>query len=486
MDRPIEVIELLQSLRAQVPVATQKPGSIAEQVVGAIAGELNTWFGHRELQLALSDPIHSEQKDDDTVVVHFPGTEVIWSNGGNGLNLGDLVLTVTRFDETKYGFDTSLPSIIELLARNRRNGEQVIVTNSEISGVWRSDLETLTALDIAASEIRVANERQDLFGIGSLTVSSLSEQASDGLWNADSTITLSNFRITPYRLDEDFRIGSLNVAISLEDTDLDPFLAATRSEVIAGDNDEVEVLQPITNSILHNRLGRIEVEISFHAVLSLKRSKTQLGFGELSIKAMIDDRDEFADFSFALDVIEPQIELSEIKQLGIPPTIIPEAVKIEFALNRYPIRPIAKLVQELATPDYGSGYDRESLQNSVIVELANAGSLLDVRGIRIVAPNFEFSIEGELQAEPKSDFGVTGRMDTRIQGIDNILNWAVGRGEMEMSSVILLLRGLGKPIQYSDNDDPTYLYELNILSDSSVTLNDIPLGILLKELGLQL
>ena len=113
MDRPTEIIGALENLRAQVPVAMQKPGSIAERIVGAIAEELNAWFGSGEPRLVLSAPIHSEERDDDTVVVHFPGTEVIQSDGGHSLKLGDLALTVTRFGETKYGFDTALPSVIE-------------------------------------------------------------------------------------------------------------------------------------------------------------------------------------------------------------------------------------------------------------------------------------------------------------------------------------------------------------------------------------
>ena len=272
----------------------------------------------------------------------------------------------------------------------------------------------------------------------------------------------------------------LDVTTSVEDADLDSFLTTPLSDVFAREIGEAEVLQQMPETFLQSRLGRIEVEVALRAALSLNRGNVQLGVGELSLRVILDDREELAELSVTLEAAEPQIDHSEFDRLGIPPTIIPELAKIEIVLNRYPIRRFAEMVQERKILGYGSEPGQETLQNDVMMELATAGSSLDVREIRIVAPNFEFSVEGEFQADPKSAFGVTGRMETRIQGIGNVLKWAAGRGEMEMSGFIVLLRGLGRPTQFSAGDDPTYLYELDMPSDGSVTLNDIPLDSLLE------
>ena len=87
--------------------------------------------------------------------------------------------------------------------------------------------------------------------------------------------------------------------------------------------------------------------------------------------------------------------------------------------------------------------------------------------------------EGRFQAEPASLLGVVGRLDARIRGLRKLMVLAVREGNEGAVGVLLALQGLGRPVFEEGADEPVYAYELDLHRDGAVTINGLPLGVLL-------
>ena len=294
--RPADIIAALEdaihAAESTIVLSPMEPGGTAEVVVVGIADWLERQFGSGALRFALAAPLRAEEEGDDTVTVHFPGARLVERDGGYAYALGDIALEVTAEDDTAYEFETTLPPAVEMTTGNGRADGRITVDHSEISGVWRSDLETASRLEAEASGLRVIDERgRETAGVRALTLSSAVDRGSDRLWEGETKATLSNLRIALDRADEGMRLGSLAFAVTVEDSELEPFRVSIPSAA-TGDGSELEALGQTMEGFLQGRLGRMELEIALRDLISMDGGEVahghylMAGFSDYSMVVM--------------------------------------------------------------------------------------------------------------------------------------------------------------------------------------------------------
>ena len=221
------------------PVTVQESDNAPKPIIRAIADRLDQWFGSAELHLAFAAPIRAEEGEYDTITIHFPGARLVHRREDLSYELGDLAVAVTPQGDADYSFEAMLPSMVAF------PGGHITVDRSEISGIWQSDLDMPTTLDVTVSGLRMINDRtrEVMINVGSLTVSRTVDRSPEGLWNDHTTLSLSDFRLAPDLPGQELKLGRLNVKVSTQDADLDPLLTMLRTGTSAGDKGKAEALE---------------------------------------------------------------------------------------------------------------------------------------------------------------------------------------------------------------------------------------------------
>ena len=453
------------------PVIVQEPDNAPKRIIRAIAGQLDQWFDSTGLRLALAAPIWAEEGEDDTITIHFPGARLVHRREDLSYELGDLAMAVTPQSDADYGFEAMLPATVAFPRG------QITVDRGEISGIWQSDLDMPSTLDVTVSGLRMINNRkQEAINVGSLTVSRTADRSPERLWNDHTTLSLSDFRLAPDLLDQGLKLSRLNVKVSAQDADLDTLLTMLRTGMSAGDKGEAEALE----FFLQGRYGRLEADVTVHDLITIVGGNVILRIGGLNTRAVLDNREELADLEVMIEADEFHID--ETISDGLPPEVTPSAATIGIAVRRYPLRRLATKFVDMMDAARNGEASKRRLEQVMMTELAAAKTSLDIQKFRIVAPMFEVEAGGLLQVNPKSDFGATGRMNVRLQGFGNVTKLLARQGEIKAIGVLLLLQGLGSPRLDEGNEMPVYEYEFDLPDDGLGTVNGISLGILREAL----
>jgi len=470
-DRPVE---------AALSEPSQEPDTLAGRVVGGIADWLEQRFGSGGVRFALAAPIRAEEDGDDAVTVHLPGARLVERDSGDAYAFGDLALEVTAEDDAEYGFNAALPLVVEKFTGSGRADGRITVDDSEISGVWRSDLDGATALDATVSNVRTFTDTgQQQLELDSLEISSEVDQGSDALWDGEATINLSDLSYTPGPSNEGVRLGRLDVTATVEDADVGPFMAMSRTGVATAVGSELETLQETLALFSQGGFGRAEVAIALRDLVAIDGGEVVLDLGNLDWLVVFDDREEFTDLAMTIEAAE--LEINEDATEGFPVELIPNAATVDIALMRYPLRQIAGELQEL-TRTSGTQAIERALEQVAVTAMAEAGTAFEIRDIRIVGPGIGIEAEGLFQVDTQSALGASGHTNIRIRGFGRVMEWAAEQREADMVNFLVFLKGLGEPLYNESDDLPTYAYSLKVLRDGSITVNDVPLERLLESL----
>ena len=481
----VKIIAALEAAaRAAEPplqVSPQEPGSTAGRIVGGIAGWLDRQFGSGGLRFEVAAPIRAEEDGDDTVTVHFTGARLVERESGDGYAFGDLALEVTAEDDTEYGFDAALPSVVEMFTGSGQSDGRITVDDSEISGVWRSDLEGATALGATVSHVRTfTNSGHQQLEIESIEISGDMDQGSDGLWDGEGTVILSGLSFTPGLSNEGLRLGRADIATTIEDADLNVLMTIPGMGTATADGSGLEVLQETFAPFAQGGFGRSEMAIALRDLVGMDGGEVTLGFGELDWLVVLDDREEFSDFAIAIEAAKPQFHESITGLL--PSDLIPNAASVDIVLTRYPLRQIAAELQELARSASGTRAVEKALQQVAVTAMAEAGTAIEIRDIRIVGQSIEIEADGLFRVDTESALGASGQVDARIRGFSEVIEWAAEQRETDLVDALVYLKGLGEPHDDEDDDSPTYAYAFKAARNGSITVNDVPLDRLLEKL----
>ena len=483
MRRPADIVAALEdavrAAESSIAVSPTEPGSTADVVVRGIAAWLGERFGSGALRFALAAPLRAEEDGYDRVTVHFPGARLVEREGDDVYALGDLALAVTAGNDTEYRFEAALPREVEMLTGGGRSKERITVDRGEISGIWRSDLETATRLDASASDIRLtADNDRRLAGIGSFALSSASDRGSDRLWDGEFEATLSDLRLAPGRPDEGASLSRVDIGLDFEDVDLDSFIAASSAGAAAGAGNEEAALR---QAVLRGRFGRVEAKIALRGLVGLDGGEEYFRIGEMDGLLVLDDTEENLDLAITMEAADLRLHEDTVREFS--GDLVPGSATADIALKRFPLRRIAAALQELAAS--GTEARQGTLEQVAVTEMAEAGTTLEIRGFHVAAPAFAIGAGGQLRIEAGSPFGAVGDMEIRLQGIGNVIRQAAAQGETETVDALVYLQGLGKPTLSGDGESFAYTYEVKMARDGAVTVNGIPPEELLKQFGVR-
>ena len=459
-----------------IPVAPVDPAGMKGRIVYAIADWLEQRFGSgaKGLVLVLDAPIRAEERG-GSVTVHLPGARLARRPKAKPeWTFGDLAIAVTPRSATEYEFESALPSVIE------KRRERLTIGEGAIAGTWRSDLETTTGLDATAADLRLFKRKKSaplLMSLGALAVADEMMQGADGLWDGRSSFSLSDLEA------EGLSLGGLDIAGSFEDFDRDAILALRRdSGAFLGGEIGPEALGDGLALLVDGRWGRSDATLAVED-LTLTGADWYVGrdgaftLGRLVWRVDFDGREELSDLATRISVAEPALSGKVARSL--PPAFMPHAVTVDVALTRFPLRRIAGAFSGLAERGHMKKPDEEMLGEVLLAHLDAADTAFELRELHVAAPSYAFRAEGRFQAEPASLLGVVGRLDARIRGLRRLMVLAVREGNEGAVGVLLALQGLGRPVFEEGADEPVYAYELDLHRDGAVTINGLPLGVLL-------
>ena len=466
-----------------IPVAPVDPASTAGRIVLGVAGwlEQRLGSGSQGVRLALDAPIWAEERD-STYVLHLPGARLVeptvplvqWT-------LGDLAVAVTPQGEAAYDFEAALPPVID------KGEERLTIDQGTVSGTWQSDLDVTTRLEADATNLRLSEGKGaravETLSLGALAVEDRLFEGDDGLWDGRSAFSLSNLE------GEGFALGRLEVASSFEDFDRDLALHM-RGDFgdLTGGMGGPTALADLLTPLMDSRWGRSEMTIALHDLTASGDDTGLSGGGTLSLDRLewhvdLDGRAELTDL--ATRIMASDLWLGGEAAGEIPPALMPRAATIDIALTRLPVRRIADALSGLAKRDGAAQFGDEPMMEVLLDHLDAADSSLEIRDIHVVTPSCEFRAEGRLQVEPASVFGVIGRLDARIRGLNAIMALAAEEGDEEAVALLIVLQGLGRPVFEEDADEAAYAFEIDLRRDGAVTVNGIPFDMLLGDLSLQ-
>ena len=459
-----------------IPVAPVDPAGMKGRIVFAIADWLEQRFGSGSdgLKLVLDAPMRAEERG-GTVTVHLPGARLARRPKAEPeWTFGDLAIAVTPRSGTAYDFETALPSVIE------RRREGLTIGESAIAGTWRSDLGTTTGLDATAADLRLFKRKKSapvLMSLGAFAVADEMTQGADGLWDGRSSFSLSDLEA------EGLSLGGLDITGSFEDFDRDAILALRRdSGAFLGDEIGPDALGDGLALLVDGRWGRSDATLAVED-LTLAGDEWYVDrdgaftLGRLVWRVDFDGREELSDLATRISVAEPALSGKVARSL--PPAFMPHAVTVDVALTRFPLRRIAGAFSGLAERGHMKKPDEEMLGEVLLAHLDAADTAFEVRELHVAAPSYAFRAEGRFQAEPASVFGVIGRLDARVRGLRKLMALAAQEGNEGAVGVLLVLQGLGRPVFEEGADEPVYAYELDLRRDGAVTINGLPLDVLL-------
>ena len=461
-----------------IPVAPVDPAGMKGRIVFAIADWLEQRFGAESdgLRLVLDAPMRAERAG-GTVTVHLPGARLARRPKAKPeWTFGDLAIAVTPRSASEYEFESALPSVIE------KRRERLTIGEGTVSGAWRSDLGTTTRLDATAADLRLFKRKESapvLMSLGALAVSDEMTQGADGLWDGRSSLSLSDLEA------EGLSLGGLDVTGSFEDFDRDAILALRRDSGAFLDGEiGPEALGDGLALLVDGRWGRSDATVTVEE-LTLTGADWYLGRdGAFTLSRLVwrvdfDGREELSDLATRISVAGPALSGGVARSL--PPAFMPHAVTVDVALTRFPLRRIAGAFSGLAERGHMKKPDEEMLGEVLLAHLDAADTAFELREIHVAAASYEFRAEGRFQAEPASVLGAVGRLDARIRGLSDLMALAAQEGEAGMLGVVIALQGIGRPVFEEGADEPVYAYALDLRRDGAVTINDLPLGVLLES-----
>lgn len=459
-----------------IPIAPVDPESTAGRIVHAVADKLEQWVGSgsKGLRLSLDAPMWAEERG-GTVTVHLPGARVAGpAAAGPYWALGDQAIDVTPRSETAYDFETALPATVD-----HRDG-RFTIGESSLSGTWRADLETTTRLTLSAADIRAfegAESGPPTLTLGRVSVEDEMVRDDDGLWGGAFSLGLSDLAAAGLSL------GRLDVAGTFDDFEHDAILAMRRDFGLLTDEASGGVaLEDSLAPFLLTRWGRSEATITLRD-LSVTGEDWGLnpggafGLGHLDLHAAFDGRESLADIAARITVREPQ--LSGVNT-GLPSDFMPHTVTFGVVLDRLPLRRIAETLTALDEQGRLDDRDPGAMGDIPLAYMDAADTSLDLRDVRVTAPVYDFQAEGRFNVEPAGIVGLVGHVDARIRGLGALMDLATERRDEGMIAAVLFLQGLGRPVFEEGSAEPVYTYELDLSRGGTVTVNGLPLDVLLK------
>ena len=190
--------------------------------------------------------------------------------------------------------------------------------------------------------------------------------------------------------------------------------------------------------------GRSDMTIALHDLTASGDDTGLSGAGTLSLGRLewhvdLDGRAELTDL--AMRIAAADLRLGGAAAAEIPPALMPRAATLDIALTRLPVRRIADALSGLAKRDGAAQFGDEPMMEVILDHLDSADSSLEIRDIHIVTRSCEFRAEGRLQVEPASVFGVIGRLDARVRGLNALMALAAEEGDEEAVALLIVLQG---------------------------------------------
>jgi hypothetical protein len=422
----------------------------------------------------------------------FPKPE-FFGGAGDGLRLEDVRATVTPFDELSYGFSVDLPNHAEFFDMQGAAEGRIEWRDSQLDGVWRSDLESATVLHGAFHELRASEigtpPGEAILRLDTLELDQELSELSDGLWTGPFSVVLRALHITPPGDEITIALGGLSWRGGFDRIDLkawQAFEAWAEDQPISAD-----MIDPVGSpNPLPFYVQNPEEAVRILEAMTLGSGQSQLTLSDLAVEQSGEAPVRLTEATLSADYDNDRRPGEYGLSIGwrglvdsdteLPPEVFTHSGSLRLRLERFPMRRI--FIEALRQPETT---DVMAAQDFVMPLILANRSALRLEELRLESSAAAVEATGLLTAEAESMMGAVGEARVAVAGLDRLIVIAAREAlrDAEAQGVLAFLtiaKGLGRP-EIAPDGKLAYIFDIVLPADGNITINDIPLDLILNS-----
>ena len=422
----------------------------------------------------------------------FPNPAILGTIG-NGLRMNDINATVIPEENNEFTFSVNLPNGAEILGAGGAPEAELTWADSNLSGLWRADLESTTVLHGALYDLRVTNpgqtSRSAAIRLGSLKVDQDLNEAADGLWNGSMILVMKNLDLAPPKNEASVFLREFSTQHRANGLDLKAWLtlsewANSLAPTVMADGSAPPLnIGEAIQIIKELNIGAGDSSLTIHDMHSEQGDERLFSLNELALGFEYDNNLRPGGYRLKLAWQE-----LDIANLGLGPSeFFPHTGSLDLGLERFPARQIFLTMSSLAE----ASENLKKLDGNQAVQLfalpllhANR-TTINIEELILESSAASIHVTGKLTAETKSALGAIGEARVEIAGLDDLMATAAREAlqNESMQGVLAFLaiaKGFGRPEIASDNA-LVHVFEVLLPPNGRITINEIPLDLIMNS-----
>ncbi len=422
----------------------------------------------------------------------FPNPAIL-GTAGNGLRMNDITATVVPENNNEFAFSISLPYGAEGLGAGGEPEAELTWTDSNLSGIWRADLETPTVLNGILYDFRVTDLEQisepAVLRLDSLKVDQDLNEAANGLWKGSMSLVMKNLNLAPPKDEISVFLKEFSMQSTVNGLDLISWLALSEwvnsiAPMVKAD----EFAPPLDISeAIHIfeklNIGAGDSSLTIYDMHSAQESDRLFNVNELALGFEYDNNRRPGGYS--VTVAWHELDIANLA-MG-PSEFFPHTGSLKLDLERFPARQISLAMIDLAgDSDNTAVLDSNQALQLFVPPLFHANrTTINIEELILESSAASIRVAGKLTAEAQSATGAIGEARVEVAGLDKLMAIAAREALQNESTrstlaFLAIAKGFGRPEIASDNK-LVYVFDVLLPTNGKITINEIPLDLIMNS-----
>jgi hypothetical protein len=329
---------------AALPAFAASPADDAEleRVRSAIAEAIAPSPDPDMPRLELAEPV-SAARCGGHIVVSLKQAKLIAPDEGATLVIGDVDIAVRPRGDGYYAFDVTMPQRFEAIEHGVPEGV-VTIASYGITGVWASEVESLTKLDVSLAGIDATDLTPETANFGAL-IETLEARLDyvkgpDGLWSGTSSARVAGVKVhtedTPDESD-DLMLAAIETSGSTTGWDWSAWhrVVSRFEQSMAPDAAPLseEEWKALANELRSVNWGINEGAVTIKGMSVGAAGEHLFDLGEFTWKLAFDGAQEAGPLTVRLALTDLSVTENEL-----PPNLAPSKAAFDVTLEHFPVR----------------------------------------------------------------------------------------------------------------------------------------------------
>jgi len=455
-------------------------------------------------------------QDGDTIVLHFPGVRLDGGYEGEAWIIGDVTMHVVPQDEAGfYAVVVDVPEQIRFLDKYGELVGNITFRTPRLSGVWWARIANFVTLD-AGFDAFAFTVTDNLAIGGRLTTGPVmitqdyvekplaqhlsvpmpaNSWGGSGLWNGVAYVSVAGLKLVAGAQVDRFNVECDRLSASMSATDFELDALATlfdeynRDLDMAGGSLNSEAAEALAERVAGMGWGAGQAQIELDGFRTWALLKPTFTAEHMALRFRYDSMKALGSVGLSLDFASTETPWHEIVDFDLPPELVPHTASLDIGVVGLPLRHLIGIMAAdlLALLDVEGMEDPDDSENMMDEDSIVGSQMMDVfesytpevhlETLSLVSDALRIAGAGGMTLTPVSH----GLFRLEIQGLDRAMELIGQRAETDpemqgLQAVLLMLRGLGKPVVGDDGESIVYTYKIEIDSLEDVKINDTSLS----------